>query len=238
MKKLFDLRVHLPRVITSFFPAAVWRMPTGDNKVYLTFDDGPIPQVTPQVLDILKRYNIKATFFCVGDNIRKHPHIFQRIVDEGHMVGNHTFNHIQGVYTKNAKFFENVELCNTYTRSNLFRPPHGLLTRTQYRRLSEQYRIIMWDVISCDYDPLVLPERCFRNVKDFVREGSIITFHDSLKSEKNVLEALPKVIEYIHDLGYTFELINYDEARPMYHKLLPDRIATMIENRRVDRNLA
>lgn len=216
MKKRRDLRVHLPGWITRMFPDAIWRIPEGDQKLYLTFDDGPIPEVTPQVLDILRRYGIQATFFCVGENVFKYPELFAQIIDEGHTVGNHTYNHVQGLKCSDSYYFDNVEKANRLIGSNMFRPPHGWMRRTQYWRLSKQYKLIMWDVISCDYDPKLTPEHCFCNVVDFVRDGSIITFHDSLKAKNNVLSGLPRVIEYLLEQGYTFSKIEFEKTKPLY----------------------
>jgi len=167
------------------------------------------------IMLILNKYGIKGTFFCVGDNVNKHLEIFQQIKDEGHAVGNHTYNHIHGLKNTNTTFFENIEKADKLIGSNLFRPPYGLLKGSQYRFLKEKYDVIMWDVISCDYDPRLKPIECFLNVIDFVRNGSIITFHDSFKSEKNVLNALPLIIEKLMKEGYSFKKIEYDKTHPI-----------------------
>ncbi len=216
MSKWFNLNVHLPDWFTGMFPEAFWHIPTEEKVVYLTFDDGPVPEVTPAVLKILKDYSIKATFFCVGENAVKYPEIFSEIMKEGHLVGNHTYNHIKGFKCPNSLYFDNIEKANKVIKSNLFRPPYGLLKKSQYNRLKLKYKIIMWDVISCDYDSKLTPEECFINVADFVRNGSIITFHDSIKAEKNVLAALPKVIEHLKGQGYSFRRIEFDKTRPLY----------------------
>lgn len=214
MGKRFNLRVQLPVWFSGLYPEATWRLPSGEKVVYLTFDDGPIPWVTPAILKILNKYGIKGTFFCVGDNVCKHPEIFQQIKDEGHAVGNHTYNHIHGLKNRNSTYFANIENADKLIGSNLFRPPYGLLKDSQYRFLKEKYNIIMWDVISCDYDPRLNPTDCYRNVIDFVRNGSIITFHDSFKSEKNVLNALPLIIEKLMKEGYSFKKIEYAKTSP------------------------
>lgn len=225
MVKRQNLKVQLPNWFTRMFPDAIWRMPSGEKSVYLTFDDGPIPTVTTEVLQILKEYNIKATFFCVGENAYKNPEVFKQIVEDEHAVGNHTFNHLQGIKYSDQYYIDNVEKAGKIIGSNLFRPPHGLLRRSQYQKLSKLYTIVMWDVISCDYDAKVSADQCFRNVVDFVRDGSIITFHDSIKAEQNVLSTLPRVIEYLQKEGYQFKKIEFPKTKPLYntpwlHKVL------------------
>lgn len=216
MSKWFNLNVHLPGWFTGMFPDAYWHIPTGEKVVYLTFDDGPVPDVTNSVLSILKEHDVKATFFCVGENVMKYPDIFHEILEEGHLVGNHTFNHIKGFKCADNYYFENIEKANKLIKSNLFRPPYGLLKNSQFKKLKTKYKIIMWDVISCDYDSRLTVENCISNVMDFVRDGSIITFHDSYKAEKNVLAALPKVIELLKAQGYSFRRIEFDKTRPLY----------------------
>ena len=190
------------------FPKGIWRLPVKNEKVvYLTFDDGPIPEITPWVLDLLDKYDIKATFFCVGDNVRKHPDIYQMVLDRGHHVGNHTFNHIQGIKTFSKKYRENTALAAQYIKSDMFRPPHGHMRIPQFFRLRRKYRIIMWDVVTRDYSKRMTPEKVLDNVKKYTRNGSIIVFHDSLKSEKNMKYALPKSIEWLKEQDYSFRLL-------------------------------
>lgn len=200
-----------PDFIRKLIPGAVWRLPQKEKTVYLTFDDGPIPEVTPWVLDLLRKYNIKATFFCVGDNVRKHPEVFKMLVSAGHSVGNHTFNHLQGFKVKTDKYVENVELADAYIRSNLFRPPHGHLRIRQGTRLSKKFRFVMWDVITRDYNRKLSGEYVLNVVKRYVRNGSIIVFHDSIKAEKNMKYALPRAIEFLLSEGYKFEKITEEE---------------------------
>ncbi|HOO84900.1 MAG TPA: polysaccharide deacetylase family protein [Prolixibacteraceae bacterium] len=214
MRNRINYKVRLPEWLTRLFPQAIWRMPQGDNTLYLTFDDGPVPEVTPQVLDILKLKNIKATFFCVGDNVKKYPELYKRIIDEGHSVGNHTHNHLQGPKYKTENYLNNISLAQSYISSNMFRPPHGVLTRAQYNAISASFYIVMWDVISCDYDKSLSPQQCINNVLDFVRDGSIITFHDSIKAQKNVLTALPFVIDNLFNQGYNFNKIELPKKIP------------------------
>jgi peptidoglycan-N-acetylglucosamine deacetylase len=219
MGKRINFRVQLPVWFSGLYPEAVWRIPGGKKVVYLTFDDGPVPRVTQDILSILSHYNIKGTFFCVGDNVSKYPEIFKKIKDDGHAVGNHTYNHIHGLKNTNSTYFANVEKADNLIKSDLFRPPYGLLKGSQYWLLKSKYNIIMWDVISCDYDPGLKPEECYLNVIDFVRDGSIITFHDSFKAEKNVLNALPKVIEKLLEEGYSFRKIEFLKKLPVETKL-------------------
>lgn len=207
--KCNDLRVRLPKFVTSLFREAVWRLDETERVVYLTFDDGPIPEVTPWVLDLLQKEKIKVTFFCVGENVMRYPEIYQRMLNEGHSVGNHTFNHWQGIRKANQEYYQNIEKAGEFIDSDLFRPPHGWLKPSQYRFLKKKFRIIMWDLISCDYDDRIKPERVLKNITDFVRAGSVITFHDSLKAQRNLTETLPPAIRWIKEQGYRFEAIPY-----------------------------
>jgi peptidoglycan-N-acetylglucosamine deacetylase len=203
---------RVPFFIPMLYPGLVWRMPPGNKSVYLTFDDGPIPGPTEFVLDELKKFNIKATFFCIGDNVRKHPSVFSRIVEEGHAVGNHTFNHLKGWSTENERYLENIQLFENVVSgraqktSKLFRPPYGRIKRSQIKALND-YKIIMWDVLAFDFNKNLSPEKCFRNTKDAVRDGSIIVFHDSLKAERNMTYAFPRLVETLLQQGYTFKTL-------------------------------
>jgi polysaccharide deacetylase len=186
------------------YPRATWRMNKHEHAVYLTFDDGPIPEATPFVLDVLKEHNIKATFFMVGDNVRKHPLIYERVKAEGHQIGNHTFNHISGFKHSIKTYSDNAEKANTYLHSHLFRPPHGWMRLTQYARLRKKYRIVMWDLVTRDYSKWMTAEDVLNNVKRYTRNGSIITFHDSLKSIEKLKTALPQAIIWLKKQGYEF----------------------------------
>lgn len=205
----FDPRVRLPGFVTALFKEAVWRFKDPGQVVYLTFDDGPIPEITQWVLELLEKEQVKATFFCVGENVQKYPEVYKQILEGGHSVGNHTFNHLQGFRQNDQVFFNNIEKAENYIDSDLFRPPHGLMKVSQYNYLKKKYRLIMWDLISCDYDKRVKPAKVFKNVKDFVRPGSILTFHDSEKARINLMEALPLSIKWIKEQGYRFEAIPY-----------------------------
>lgn len=179
-----------------------------ERAVYLTFDDGPIPESTPFILDTLKHYNIKATFFMVGDNVRKHPELYERIVSEGHQVGNHTHNHISGFRHSLHEYSYNVEKANAYIHSHLFRPPHGWIRPVQYALLTKgkRYQMVMWDVVTRDYSKWMTAEGVFNNVRRYTRNGSIITFHDSLKSIDKLRTALPQSIEWLIEQGYEFKI--------------------------------
>ncbi|WP_165040197.1 polysaccharide deacetylase family protein [Dysgonomonas sp. ZJ709] len=197
-----------PILYRLLYKDSIWRIPIeGEKTVYLTFDDGPIPEITPWVLDLLDQYEVKATFFCVGDNVRKHPDIYQMVLDRGHRVGNHTFNHIQGIRKFTKRYVENTRLASEYIDSDLFRPPHGHMRIPQYLTLRKKYKIIMWDVVTRDYSKCMTPDKVLNAVKKYTRDGSIIVFHDSIKAEKNMKYALPKSIEWLKEQGYTFKLL-------------------------------
>ena len=189
------------------YPRALWRMDHHEKVVYLTFDDGPIPESTPFILETLKRYDIKATFFMVGDNVRKHTELYKQVLDEGHQVGNHTHNHISGFRHTLRDYSYNVEKANAYIRSHLFRPPHGWMRLAQYALLSRKYKVVMWDVVTRDYSKWMTAQDVVNNVKRYTRPGSIITFHDSLKSIEKLRTALPASIEWLRQQGYRFGVI-------------------------------
>lgn len=197
-----------PQFLRILYPKAIWRMNKNEKAVYLTFDDGPIPVVTPWVLDLLDKYKIKATFFMVGDNVRKHPEEFQMVVNRGHRIGNHTFNHIRGLDYKGDSYLENTDKANAYLKTNLFRPPHGYMSPKQYRTLKDKYKIIMWDLVTRDYNRKLNGKQVLGKVKKYVRNGSIITFHDSIKSEENLKYALPRAIEWLQEQGYEFKIFD------------------------------
>ena len=195
-----------PQFIRQLYPCACWRMNASERAVYLTFDDGPIPEVTPWVLDVLDKYKIKATFFMVGDNVRKHPEEFNMVVNRGHRIGNHTYNHLKGVEQRTRYYMNNIEKANSYLSTNLFRPPHGFMRLKQYRALRNHYRIIMWDLVTRDYSTKLTGEQVLENVKRYARPGSIITFHDSLRSINKLYYALPRAIEWLLSEGYEFKV--------------------------------
>ena len=177
-----------------------------ERSVYLTFDDGPIPEATPFILDTLQEHGVHATFFMVGDNVRKYPELYRRILDEGHQIGNHTHNHISGLRRSLHEYSYNVEKANAYIQSHLFRPPHGWMRLPQYALLSRKYKVVMWDLVTRDYSKWMTAEDIFNNVKRYARNGSIITFHDSLKSIEKLKIALPKSILWLKEQGYEFKI--------------------------------
>lgn len=184
-----------------------WRFTHKEKTIYLTFDDGPIPEVTPWVLDLLDKYRIKATFFCVGENVYKHPDIYQELLRRGHKTGNHSYNHLQGIHTHSDQYVENVEKAARLIKSDLFRPPHGFMRFAQLRKLRERYRIVLWDVVPHDYNKKRSPEKVLKTAIRYTRGGSIIVFHDSLKAQKNMQYALPKYIEHCLSEGYSFKTL-------------------------------
>jgi peptidoglycan-N-acetylglucosamine deacetylase len=193
--------------IRKLFPNAVWKKPGKQKVVYLTFDDGPVPEVTPDVLALLKKYEVKATFFCVGENVCKYPEVYDLIIQQGHTTGNHTYNHLRGFNTSLGEYTANVKKASGFIKSNLFRPPYGRITRKQLDALNKDYTVIMWDLITRDYNPRVTPQQIMGYIKKLTRNGSIIVFHDSVKAKKNVLGALAPTIEYLQKEGYRFETL-------------------------------
>lgn len=193
-----------PLLYRMLFPETVWRIPMKDKTVFLTFDDGPIPEVTPWVLDLLDKYDIKATFFMVGDNVRKHPETFAEVVRRGHSVGNHTMHHLQGSIVTTKRYVADINEAHTLINSPLFRPPHGIIRWKQAAAIKANMRIVMYDLVSRDYSKKATPEEVLENVKKYARNGSIIVFHDSLKARKNLEYALPKAIEWLKENGYKF----------------------------------
>ena len=211
-----------PQIVRRLYPQALWRVNPEEKAVYLTFDDGPIPEVTPWVLDVLDHYGVKATFFMVGDNIRKHPKEFRQVVERGHRIGNHTFNHLRGFEHTAFNYLGNTEKARDYMHDLchsekleralyplLFRPPHGHMTFGQYIVLRRQYRIVMWDLVTRDYSKKRRPPQVLANVMRYARNGSIITFHDSLKSwsNGNLQYALPRALAFLKEEGYEFKLL-------------------------------
>ena len=187
-----------------YFSEALWRIPHSEKCVYLTFDDGPIPQVTPWVLDILKQYDVPATFFCTGDNVARNPGLFDSLRAAGHQVGNHTMSHVQGLHMNTQDSLRNIEKAHDLIQSPLFRPPHGFMRPSQFAAIKEKYTTVMWDVVTRDYSRNLNGEQVFDNVRRYVRNGSIIVFHDSLKSQHNLRYALPRSIEWLLENGYAF----------------------------------
>jgi peptidoglycan-N-acetylglucosamine deacetylase len=201
------LLATVPKIISRTFPSFIWNIPEKERIVYLTFDDGPIPQTTPWLLNLLNQYQAKASFFCVGENVRKYPHLYNSLLFEGHTVGNHTYNHLVGWKTSVHDYIDNVNKAKSLIDSELFRPPHGLIKNGQFQILKNEFKVVMWDVLSMDYDKKVRPEQCYRNVIENVKPGSIVVFHDSIKAWKNVSYALPKTLDTLKKAGFEFHAI-------------------------------
>lgn len=212
------MRESVPGFIKKIYPRRIWDGPAQGRSLYLTFDDGPVPGVTPWVLEQLKAYHAKATFFCIGENVRQYPEIFRNIIDEGHSIGNHTYNHLNGWKTSTAEYLLNTLKCRQVIHENykgdmpaakeLFRPPYGKIKSRQARELLERdFRIVMWSTVSMDYDTGISRERCYRIVERNARPGSIIVFHDSHKARPNLENVLPRVLEYFSRLGYQFKAL-------------------------------
>ena len=216
-----------PSILPWLFPQLTWRIKTTAKELFLTFDDGPVPGPTEFVLDVLKQFQAHATFFCIGDNIQKHPEIFKRIIAENHQVGNHTFHHLKGWGTSTDKYVANVQSCTdeirlnqTLTFSNrqsneskhLFRPPYGRIRSKQINALKGNHEIIMWDVLTSDYSQSLSPEKCLQGTIEASRPGSIIVFHDSLKAEKNMMYALPRYLEHFRNHGFQFKALPHSPS--------------------------
>ncbi|WP_040279232.1 polysaccharide deacetylase family protein [Psychroserpens damuponensis] len=203
--------VKTPVVAKKIFPSYIWDIAPTHKELYLTFDDGPTPKITNWTLDILKQYDAKATFFCIGNNIDKHPSIYNDILKDGHTIGNHTQNHVKGWSTKTKAYVIDVNEAQTRMRSktHLFRPPYGQITPKQGKKLMELgYKVIMWDILSFDWDQNISEEKCLENVISKSKAGSIIVFHDSIKASKNMMYTLPKVLEYFSKKGYKFKSLS------------------------------
>jgi peptidoglycan/xylan/chitin deacetylase (PgdA/CDA1 family) len=205
-----------PFILPLVYPSLIWRMPADEKILYLTFDDGPVPGPTEFALEILQNTSTKATFFCIGDNVRKHPDVFNRILKNGHAIGNHTFNHLNGWKTPLADYVANIDRCeaemvknfsNSNDQTYLFRPPYGRIKKTQIAALN-RYSIVMWDVLTHDYNQRLSQESCLRNAIRATRNGSIIVFHDSQKAQRNMTYTLPRFINHFQDKGFVFKSIS------------------------------
>ncbi|MCD4832989.1 MAG: polysaccharide deacetylase family protein [Bacteroidales bacterium] len=196
-------------IAAKIFRDLTWHFTGKDNELFLTFDDGPTLEITPWVLAALKEFNAKATFFCIGKNVKKYPDLYNQILNEGHSVGNHSYSHIKGWKTSNQKYVESVQKAAQVIDSNLFRPPFGKIRPQQIGQLKQDFKIIMWDVFSRDYDSKLDKEKCLKNVLDFSESGSIIVFHDTLKAERNLKYVLPKVLKHFSEQGFVFNPIEF-----------------------------
>ncbi len=201
------MNLQFPDILRPLWGKAIWRKSPSEKVIYLTFDDGPVPEVTPQVLDILDKYQCKATFFCVGENVKNYPETYAEVLRRGHKTGNHTFNHLKGFKESKENYIANVEAASKLIESNLFRPPYGRIDFSQKKELQKQYEIIMWDIITHDYNKHILPNTILKNIKRLSRNGSIVVFHDSIKAKENVLNALPLALAWWKEEGYTFGVL-------------------------------
>ena len=217
------LKVKTPRLAKKVFPSYIWNIPSKEKVIYLTFDDGPTPEITDKTLDILSQYNVKATFFCIGKNIAENSSIYKRIISENHAVGNHTYNHLNGWKSITKEYIENTLICEKEieefditssavekSKSKLFRPPYGKLKPSQGKALQKLgYKVIMWDVLARDWDKATSKESVLNNIINNTENGSIVVLHDSIKASKNMLYALPKALDYFTKKGFVFKRIEF-----------------------------
>lgn len=196
-----------PEILRPLARDLLWKVNTSEKALYLTFDDGPTPGVTEEVLDLLKKFGAKATFFCIGGNAARNPELYQRIIAEGHMVGNHTYNHMNGWKFSDFSYYKNILECQEIVHSSLFRPPYGRIKRSQVKGLKKRYQVVMWDVLSADFDTSLSPEKCIDNVISGASEGSIVVFHDSDKAKARAIPALEAVLTHFAHLGYIFRAL-------------------------------
>jgi peptidoglycan-N-acetylglucosamine deacetylase len=195
----------VPGAVKQFFPGIIWDLKTTDRKIFLTFDDGPVEDITPAVLEILQKFGAKATFFCIGRNVERSPELYRSVKDAGHSTGNHTYSHVKGWYMSDKNYYDDIDLASRFIPSVLFRPPYGLITPGQARDLRKNYRIVMWSVLSVDYDPSVRADTSLKHLLAATHEGSVVVFHDSVKAARKMLRILPVFLEHFASLGYIFE---------------------------------
>ncbi len=199
--------IKVPGILKFVFPDVTWDIKEKGPVLYLTFDDGPTPQVTTEILSVLKHFNASATFFCIGRNVERHPDIYRQILENGHATGNHTYSHLKGWYTPDTDYYNDIALAAQFIHSGLYRPAYGMIRIRQKNHLKQQYRIVLWDVMSYDFNRNISPQTCLNNVIHHAVPGSVVVFHDSLKASENVLYALPRVLEYYSRKGYAFKRI-------------------------------
>ena len=198
---------QIPQVVRWFFSPVLWRKDPERKVIYLTFDDGPTEENTRWILDQLDARGVKATFFCIGKNVREHPELYAEILKRGHRTGLHGYDHKRGLYKDEAAFADDLQKAEQYVHSDLFRPPHGHLTFSQIRRFSQRFAIVLWDVITRDYNASLKPEQIYRIAVRYGRNGSIVVFHDSVKARANMMYAFPKAVDYWLSKGYKFETL-------------------------------
>jgi len=199
--------IRVPRLSKFFYPSIIESFPLEKGKLFFTFDDGPEPEVTPQILDILKQYKAKATFFCLGEKVEKYPEIYNSIIEQNHSIGNHTYSHLHGFYNKSKYYINDVKKASSLIKSNLFRPPYGKISPLQYFILKRKFKIIFWNVLTYDFDPTITISECINIVLNNSKDGSIIVFHDSLKAKNIVLQVLPIVLKELGGRGFSFDKI-------------------------------
>ena len=195
---------HIPNWIKMIYPNIVWDIREAGKTIFLTFDDGPTPEITEKVLDLLDTFQAKATFFCLGRNVERHPDIYNEILHRGHLTGNHTYSHLKGWKTKDDQYIEDIELAAEFIRSPLFRPPYGQIRRSQIAKLRPDYRIVLWEVMSHDYEQRISKERSLNALLRYTKKGSILVFHDSVKAYKKLEYILPRILEFFSNKGYEF----------------------------------
>jgi len=201
------MHIKPPYLARLFFPQLLWEIDTDSKEIFLTFDDGPHPEITPRVLEILDGYNAKATFFCVGENVKKYPKTYASILKNGHQTGNHSFSHLNGWKTSNKDYFDNIKQCSQLIDSRLFRPPYGRISPSQIKSLKHQYKIVMWSAVTYDFDKSVTPSQCLENALKYPKAGSIVVFHDSAKASTNLFYALPRFLQNYTEKGFAFNVI-------------------------------
>src|SRR5512133_1234742 len=199
--------VKIPRLLKRLFPEVTWELPQEEPVLYLTFDDGPTPGVTDQVLAVLEKYKAKATCVCIGRNVERHPDIYERVLNAGHKTGNHTYSHLKGWYTPDQQYYDDIALAARYIHSDLYRPGYGMITPAQIKQLRNTYKIVLWDIMSYDFAYNTSPEKCLANVIRYAQPGSIVVFHDSLKAADKVLYTLPRLLEHFGGKGFGFETV-------------------------------
>jgi peptidoglycan/xylan/chitin deacetylase (PgdA/CDA1 family) len=201
------LNIKPSKIGERIFPTTTWSFPDRKKEIYITFDDGPVPETTPALLDLLNEYDAKATFFLIGKNVEKNPDLYQRILEEGHAVGNHTYSHVSGWKLGFEKYIEDITLARKFIDSDIFRPPYGKITPNQLKYLKKEFNIVFWDVLSYDFSRKISEKKCLINVLSKYKDGSIIVFHDSVKASKNLNYALPRVLDHFKNLDYKFATI-------------------------------